>query len=147
MSENWLQSWLDGLNLAEYLDTLTKHGYTSPKNLSSILERERLKTIGVTKMGHLNRLFRAIEKLRSDREGVQDGHPGSLSLENRDSTMPNSTARKLNCRGNKPRLQQREGGKEREREGGGREGSYFDSIAAVCTVRLGGYYWYLGLCT
>lgn len=37
----------------------------------SILGREQLKKIGVTKMGHVNRLIRAIEKLRSGDEGEE----------------------------------------------------------------------------
>lgn len=69
MSESWLRLWLEGLNLAEYLDVLGQHGYSSPNSLASIVERDQLKAIGVTKMGHLSRLFRAIEKLRSDGEG------------------------------------------------------------------------------
>ena len=87
MSEGWLQSWLVGLNLSEYLDTLSQRGYTSPKVLASIVERDQLKAIGVTKMGHLNRLFRAIEKLRSDGDGVEDGGMPSVlpSLENHNS--------------------------------------------------------------
>lgn len=89
MSESWLQSWLDGLNLAEYLDLLSQHGYSSPKALASIVEREQLKAMGVTKMGHLSRLFRAIEKLRSD--GGDIGPSVSPSLENHGSTLPNST--------------------------------------------------------
>ena len=71
MSERWLQTWLEGLSLAEYKDTLHSHGYTSPEGLASILDRDQLKGMGVTKMGHLTRLFRAIQKLRTD--GVEGG--------------------------------------------------------------------------
>ncbi len=82
MSESWLQTWLVGLNLAEYEDVLQSHGYTSPKNLASILERDQLKAMGVTKVGHLTRLFRAIQKLRSDGVGgegsAEDGATSSL---------------------------------------------------------------------
>lgn len=93
MSVSWLQSWLDGLSLAEYLDTLAQHGYTSSKNLASIVERDQLRAIGVTKMGHLSRLFRAIEKLRSEGEGSEEVElVVSSSMENHGSVMLNSAA-------------------------------------------------------
>lgn len=87
MSESWLQSWLVGLNLSEYLDPLSQHGYTTAKGLASIVERDQLKAIGVTKMGHLNRLFRAIEKLRSNGDVAEDSGVPSVppSLENHNS--------------------------------------------------------------
>ena len=63
MSE--LQSWLVDLNLAEYWDVLYSRGYSSPNDLVSIADREQLKALGVTKVGHLTRLYRAIEKLKA----------------------------------------------------------------------------------
>ncbi len=63
MSE--LQSWLVDLNLAEYGDILCSHGYSSPSDLVSIADKEHLKSLGVTKVGHLTRLYRAIEKLKT----------------------------------------------------------------------------------
>lgn len=85
---SWLQSWLSNLNLAEYEDTLSQRGYTSPESLASIVEREQLKAIGVTKMGHLSRLFRAIEKVRSDMGTGGEGEKAA-ALENSEvNSMP-----------------------------------------------------------
>lgn len=82
MSESWLQSWLNNLNLSEYHQTLAKCGYASPESLAFIVDRDQLKAIGVTKMGHLSRLFRAIEKLRGDAGGGSDtSHRGDAGGE------------------------------------------------------------------
>lgn len=85
---SWLQGWLSNLSLAEYVDTLSHHGYTSAESLASILERDQLKAIGITKMGHVNRLFRAIEKLRG--EAGEDSSSPSLPRENSGSRLANS---------------------------------------------------------
>ena len=65
-ADNWLLSWLTNLNLTEYQETFHQRGYLTPHQVSSIVERDQLKALGVNKMGHVNRLFRAIEKLRDD---------------------------------------------------------------------------------
>ncbi len=44
-------------------------GYTTPEQCATIRDREALKSIGVNKLGHLNRLYRAIEKLGSEING------------------------------------------------------------------------------
>ena len=75
MAENWLLSWLTGLNLTEYHETFTHSGYVSPGLMGSIMDRDQLKAIGVVKMGHISRLLRAIEKLRND-----EGEMSSPSL-------------------------------------------------------------------
>ena len=82
MSEQWLYSWLHDLNLAEYVDCLSQHGCVSPKTLASIVERDQLKAIGVTKMGHISRLLRAIEKLREDSEEGSMSTPMENSCQN-----------------------------------------------------------------
>lgn len=92
----WLQSWLGSLNLSEYVDVLSRHGYASPGSLASIVDRDQLKAIGVVKMGHLSRLFRAIEKLQSDEEGGEDmGSSVSSALENHGSSLLNSAPGEL----------------------------------------------------
>ena len=65
VQQDWLGEWLTGLNLSEYQDAFTKHGYTSSEVCAAI-SKEELKRIGVTKVGHLNRLNRALEKLKYD---------------------------------------------------------------------------------
>ena len=64
MSENkeWLVSWLEELNLLEYLPQLSENQLTTPTLLSQT-DKEHLKSIGITKLGHLNRLMKAIDKL------------------------------------------------------------------------------------
>ena len=60
-----LSTWLQNLNLSEYETNFTENGYSTCKQCQNISKQE-LRQIGVTKVGHLNRLFRAIEKLRTD---------------------------------------------------------------------------------
>ena len=69
MDSEWLASWLSELSLTEYTATFEGAGYTSPELCATITDKEQLKSIGVTKVGHLNRLFRAVEKLGSDLRG------------------------------------------------------------------------------
>lgn len=77
-SSDWLFSWLSDLNLAEYYPVFNQRGLLAPNMLAySVLDRDQLKSIGVTKMGHVNRLFRAIEKLRSNGGGEDDILPPS----------------------------------------------------------------------
>ena len=63
-----LTTWLQNLNLSEYQSSFTDNGYNTCDQCLRIISKEELKRIGVTKVGHVNRLFRAIEKLRSDAE-------------------------------------------------------------------------------
>ena len=69
MDTAWLTSWLTELNLPEYIDTFGNAGYTTPELCATIGDKEKLKSIGVSKVGHLNRLFRAVEKLGSELNG------------------------------------------------------------------------------
>ena len=76
MDTTWLSSWLTELNLSEYIDTFEKAGYTTPELCTTITSKEELKIIGVTKLGHLNRLFRAVEKLGGEQNGGEaEGFP------------------------------------------------------------------------
>lgn len=88
--EDWLHQWLTTLNLSEYQATFIQYGLNVPERLKSVVDREQLKAIGVTKMGHLNRLFRAIEKLKSDSfEGsVSQASEGNLEIVNPSPPLP-----------------------------------------------------------
>ena len=67
---DWLLTWLTNLNLQEYHTVLAKNGLHTPDLLAtSVMNGEQLKAIGITKMGHMNRLIRAIEKLRTEGNG------------------------------------------------------------------------------
>ena len=69
--EDWLLSWLANLNLTEYYSVFNQLGLHAPDLLAnSTLDRDQLKNIGVTKMGHMNRLIRAIDKLRVEEAEV-----------------------------------------------------------------------------
>ena len=96
MSESWLQDWLGHLNLPEYLELLSQHGYLSPNQLTTIVSRDQLKVIGVTKMGHLSRLIRAIEKLRSDMGGGSSSEDMG-SRQSSGSSLTNSENGELTC--------------------------------------------------
>ena len=89
MDPDWVATWLHNLNLAEYRDNFCSNGYTTYELCSQITEKEELKRIGVLKVGHVNRLFRAVEKLRSD------GEPSAWSqspLDNADTPGPRQSA-------------------------------------------------------
>ena len=69
MDTTWLSSWLTELNLSEYIGTFENAGYTTLELCATIADREELKNIGITKLGHLSRLVRAVEKLRGEPSG------------------------------------------------------------------------------
>lgn len=69
MESNWLSSWLENLSLSEYTATFADKGYSSPHLIATIRDKDDLKRIGVTKIGHLNRIYRAVEKLKSEHGG------------------------------------------------------------------------------
>ena len=58
-------AWLDKLGLAEYTDKFLSAGYSSLKQCFSLSE-EDLSAIGVVKVGHINRLFRDLKRMKAD---------------------------------------------------------------------------------
>ncbi len=65
-----LLEWLTGLSLSEYHAVLVENGLHSTRLLArTVLNADQLSAIGITKIGHRNRLFRAIEKLRGEETG------------------------------------------------------------------------------
>ena len=76
--EFWLQEWLEELNLIDYQTLLIENGLTS-KNVLMNVEKTQLKDYGVTKPGHLNRLHKAILKLRGDVHVNGDGDSSNTS--------------------------------------------------------------------
>ena len=64
-------------------------GYTTPEQCATIRDREALKSIGVNKLGHLNRLYRAIEKLGSEINGGGEGRGG---IDGSSMTLPLSNS-------------------------------------------------------
>ena len=59
--------------------TFANAGYTTPEQCATIRDRDALKHIGVSKLGHLTRLIRAIEKLGSEINGREVGGGGDSS--------------------------------------------------------------------
>ena len=66
MDTNWITGWLENLSLTEYISTFSDKGYTCPDHLVTIGGKHHLRDIGITKPGHLNRLHRALERLKSE---------------------------------------------------------------------------------
>ena len=88
MDPDWVVTWLRELNLSEYQDNFCNNGYRTHEECLEI-EKEDLKRIDIVKVGHVNRLYRAVEKLRSDsRLSPQIQSP----LENTDTTSPHRPA-------------------------------------------------------
>ena len=101
MDMAWLSTWLTDLNLSEYAIVFANAGYTTPEQCATIRDREELKTIGVSKLGHLNRLCRAIEKLGSEINGGGRGGGDNLTL-----PLSSSTHDGVAAGGRVPALQQ-----------------------------------------
>ena len=58
-------AWLDKLGLTEYTDQFLTAGYSSLQQCVS-LSKADLMTIGIAKLGHINRLFRDLETMKVD---------------------------------------------------------------------------------
>ena len=58
----WLAEWLETLNLSEYLTIFTSNGLTTQEQMHGI-DKPKLNSIGITKLGHVTRLVKAAEKL------------------------------------------------------------------------------------
>ncbi len=65
-SDSSIESWLEAINLPEYVPILVDQGYDTLDKCATIVDKTALKDLGVTKVGHVNRLLRAIEKLRGE---------------------------------------------------------------------------------
>ena len=73
----WLAKWLYSLNLSEYLDNFTGSGLVTSDQIQDI-DKTSLKSIGITKLGHVTRLVKAAEKLAN----VVSDSPASISVVN-----------------------------------------------------------------
>ena len=82
MDTAWLEIWLTELSLSEYVGVFANAGYTTPEQCATIRDKDKLKSIGVSKLGHLNRLIRAIEKLGSEVNGGGSIDSSTLPLSN-----------------------------------------------------------------
>lgn len=60
-------AWLDKLGLTEYTEKFLAAGYTSLQQCNS-LSKADLTAIGIGKVGHVNRLFRDLERMKADNE-------------------------------------------------------------------------------
>lgn len=69
-------AWLDKLGLAEYTEKFLAAGYSSLQQCVSLSKGDLL-AIGIGKVGHVNRLFRDLERMKVD--GEIDSPPSSSS--------------------------------------------------------------------
>ncbi len=76
-SDDSIEPWLEAINLHEYVPSLISQGYNTLDKCATIRDKTALKELGVTKVGHLNRLFRAIEKLRGEDSGAMTLPPNA----------------------------------------------------------------------
>ena len=82
---HWLAEWLQELNLTDYLANFETAGLTTMEQIAA-LEQPILESIGITKIGHINRLQKAVESLRGqlvsmelDQEVTADAADGPLT--------------------------------------------------------------------
>ncbi|XP_019855675.1 PREDICTED: arf-GAP with Rho-GAP domain, ANK repeat and PH domain-containing protein 1-like isoform X2 [Amphimedon queenslandica] len=85
-SSSWFESWLRDLSLDEYSPLLSQHNLNTPSALNGVT-REHLKAIGITKLGHLNRLLKAIQLLK-DAQSVTAPSPAAATNTDDASTGP-----------------------------------------------------------
>ena len=85
MSDSWLCDWLQELNLSEYLTLFSEHQLTTHAQLA-LMTKDQLKAIGITKLGHLNRLCKAIEKL-SESETIERARSFSMFVSHSNTTI------------------------------------------------------------
>ena len=71
-------AWLDKLGLNEYTEKFLAAGYSNLQQCLS-LSKNDLSVIGIGKVGHVNRLFRDIERMKMDGVGDVDSPPRSSS--------------------------------------------------------------------
>ena len=71
-------TWLDKLGIPEYTDRFLSAGYTSVQQCVT-LSKDDLSDIGITKMGHVCRLFRDLERMKSDGEFQRSPSPAGMS--------------------------------------------------------------------
>ena len=71
-------AWLDKLGLNEYTENFLAAGYSSLQQCLSLSKNDLL-AIGIGKVGHVNRLFRDIERMKVDGDGEIDSPPRSSS--------------------------------------------------------------------
>lgn len=73
--------WLEKLDLPQYIKKFLAAGYSSLKQCLT-LSKADLSTIGVTKIGHVTRMFRDLERIKADGELESSSLPIPMSLLN-----------------------------------------------------------------
>ena len=67
-----VEDWLNELGLDEYWENFTQSGYTEPRMLEDlkIMNKETVKeTFRIDKPGHLDKMYKAIQKVQYPSEG------------------------------------------------------------------------------
>ena len=70
MSSVSLSQWLQSLSLSEYEEAFQQQGFTALHQVSGITQ-ERLKEIGVVKLGHVKRILKNIPQIMNGEEATQ----------------------------------------------------------------------------
>lgn len=77
-----VEDWLTELGLDEYWENFTQSGYTEPRMLEDLklMNKEELKeTFRIIKPGHLDKMYKAIQKVQYPSEGRCFCYPNSHS--------------------------------------------------------------------
>lgn len=77
MAECDIAAWLNKLGLNEYTEKFLFAGYSSLQQCVS-LSKADLSAIGITKLGHVNRLFRDLQRMKAEGE-IESSSPPSCS--------------------------------------------------------------------
>ncbi|CAI8037935.1 hypothetical protein GBAR_LOCUS21186 [Geodia barretti] len=85
MASEWLTTWLESLSLSEYADLFTRYGYIQRHQFLNV-DKNVLKTLGLVKVGHQNRLLRAVAKLQSENS---ENSPLPITPSSSDPLQPN----------------------------------------------------------
>jgi len=92
-----VSSWLSAIHLQEYVPILNRLGYDTLDKCASIKSKDALRGMGVTKVGHLNRLYRAVEKLRGE-DSSSNTLPPNATITDYDATTKSKSLTLLPCK-------------------------------------------------
>ena len=84
-------AWLEKLGLAEYTENFLAAGYSSLQQCV-FLSKAELLTIGIAKVGHVNRLFKDLERMKGNSEVDTPSPPRSSSTSPQPPPVANAVA-------------------------------------------------------
>lgn len=75
-----LREWLESIKMGDYAKHFTASGYKRPCELYGIKEDD-LKEMGITLVGHRNKILKGIKKLQGKEKGMKQPLKKEISLE------------------------------------------------------------------